>query len=164
MSTRVLCPTCLREETWSDGDREVHQPGGSRQPAVPPMLAAWDTLRAARAEGRAARGVCVCGQPLVDDGEADAAHPPIPWTLTLPDGTTFTVAESLTGPDGEVGEPELTKRLEAVYPRRFRERPHILLFQAATLTPVVVAIFTLWLMAATSLMLFLRAFAGVDVP
>ena len=82
MSTRVLCPTCLREETWSDGDREVHQPGGSRQPAVPPMLAAWDTLRAARAEGRAARGVCVCGQPLVDDGEADAAHPPIPRTLT----------------------------------------------------------------------------------
>lgn len=165
MTTRVRCATCLREEVWTADHHDVLQQGGVRKPAIPAMLAAWDSLLAARREGRFARDTCICGQPLIDTGEVDdEAHAIMSWTLALPDGRTFSVARELAGPDGPVDEDTLTAVMEAAYPRRFRERPHILAFQAMTLTPVVVAIFMLWAMSATSLFLFLRAFASVDAP
>ncbi|MCA9569968.1 MAG: hypothetical protein KC656_19115 [Myxococcales bacterium] len=159
MSTRVACDTCLRIETWTGATVDVEQEGGSRKPAIHPHLAAWDTLRTGLEQGRRARGTCVCGQPLLDDGAADAEHPPVPWDILLPDGTTYTVDDRPHGPDGPIEPAALTARLEAVWPRRQREPIGIVLFQAVTLGPVVLAIFTLWLMAATSLFLFLRALA-----
>lgn len=159
MSTTVRCDTCLRQETWTGDDHAVVQQGGARSPAVPPVLAAWDSLRVHTLAGRRARGVCGCGQPLVDDGTADPEHPPIPWELPLPDGTVLRVTDRFLGPDGPLSIGQMTDRLEAAYPREFRENKPLLAFQMAIVTPVVVAIFALWAASATVLFLMLRGLA-----
>ncbi len=153
--TRVRCATCFREERWDGATVKVLQPGGARRPAVPAPLAAWDALRAGHAAGKLARGRCRCGQPLLDDGEA--GHPPIGWSIPLPDGDTLELPPGLEGVDLDT----TTAYLERLYPRRSRQPPHLVLFQLATLTPVVAGIIGAWLLAAITLTMFLRAFASL---
>jgi hypothetical protein len=159
MSTRVHCHTCLRTERWSGDTRTVVQEGGKRRPAIHPVLAAWDTLRVHTLDGRHPRGVCVCGQPLLDDGGADADHPVVDWTFPMPAGPPLTMDPR--GVVHDASQPltlgQVTDRLEAAYPRSTRERPHVVAFQLMAILPVALAVFTLWLGAATVLVFMLRA-------
>lgn len=154
----LSCATCLRKVRITGDSEEVLQEGGVRQPAVHPLHAAWDTLRAAHAEGRLPRGTCICGQPLCDDG-ADAPPPLVPYVLHLPSGIALSIGQTYEGPEGELTAEQVTAHLASI-PRVERERPHVVAVQLAMITPVVMAIFLLWAMAATSLFSFLKAFAS----
>lgn len=152
---RVHCPSCMRREVWEGSERTVELEGGSRRPGVHPELAAWETLRGARASGVQVVAACVCGQPLLGDGPGAS----IPWTVRAPGGDVV-VDGGFTGPSGPLTEAEADAWVRA----ELREPVEVgaAVFRGVVLLPMLVPLL-LWVVAVTAVVTFLANF-GRGMP
>ncbi len=152
MSVSVSCPTCHRQEVWTDGVRAVILPGGARRPAEHRELAAYRVVARSRAGDLGPIvGPCpACGGPLT--ASAGAALPVVPWRFRLPTGEAQVDA---MGTHGAADFDDLGAQLEAAYAARWQVAPGRLAFQLfvipLALVPVLVwmwsVVFTTWFLS-----------------